>query len=328
MTILLNRGREARNWPMRVFPVLLIACAADAQIAVTMQNLPDTGQVRHFAEGDDADYNIRPPSLAANDDGTVMDLVTGLQWQQSDGGEMKWESAEGYCAALELGGYEDWRVPANRELFTIMNHNNAPPAIDVKVFLRSPAEYWWSSDLLVGDPSRAWAVNAGGGTGPHPVIETVSAGGGKRFHTRCVRQGLETWAVGALFTTNGDGTVTDNRTGLMWQEGEPEEAMSWNGALDYALQLDFAGYTDWRLPNIKELQSLHDESAVRPSIALMYFPSAKAGLYWSSTTQISPQADRAWTLDSTLGIVSYNPKADRLRVRLVRGGNEDRVQEK
>lgn len=299
---------------------LFIGAALQAQVTVTMKNLPDTGQVRHFASGDDSDYLIRPPKLVNNNDGTVTDEVTGLQWQQADGGEMKWENAKDYCAALDLGGSTSWRLPSNRELFSIMNHNNAPPAIDNTVFTRSQAEYWWSSDLQFGDPAKAWVVNSGGGTGPHPMTETLSAGGQKRYHTRCVRQPIESWTVDEPFATNGDGTVTDNRTGLMWQEAEAEGLLNWAESLDLALHLDFAGYTDWRLPNIKELQSLHDESVVRPSINVMYFPTAKPTLYWSSTTWINPQDERAWTLDFTLGIVSYNKKSDRLRVRLVRGG--------
>lgn len=290
-----------------------------AQVEVTMRALPDTGQERHFAAGDDSDYVIRPPMLTRNGDGTVSDEVTGLQWQQADGGEMKWDRAAAYCLSLELGGSSGWRLPSNRELFSIMNHNNAPPAIDNTVFERSPAEYWWSSDLLPGDPARAWAVNAGGGSGPHPQTETVSAGGEKRYHVRCVRQ-TQSRTVETAFTSDGEGAVIDNRTGLMWQQAEADSAMNWEEALNYARGLEFAGFADWRLPNVKELQSLHDETAVRPSISTEFFPSARPELYWSSTTLINREGDRAWTMDFNLGIVSYNPKTDRLRVRLVRSG--------
>ncbi|MBL8173197.1 MAG: DUF1566 domain-containing protein [Bryobacterales bacterium] len=307
---------------MKLAGVFLLASALTAEVAVTLRALPDTGQTRHFSPGDDADYSIRPPVLTRNEDGTVLDEVTGLQWQQSDGGEMTLDRAGEYCPALDLGGHRDWRLPTNRELFSIMNHNNPPPAIDNTAFTRSAAEYWWSSDLLFGDPSRAWVVNAGGGSGPHPRVETVSAGGEKKIHVRCVRQ---TWSgeVDTIFTTNADGTVTDNRTGLIWQEVEAEDAMTWQEALDAAHNFDLGGFTDWRLPNIKELQSLHDETAVRPSISPMFFPTARAATYWSSTTQISREADRAWSMDLTLGIVSYHPKMNRQRVRLVRGGHDE-----
>lgn len=307
---------------MAAMSLLLAAALLSAEVPVTMERLPDTGQTRRFAAGDDSTYTIHPPKLARNGDGTVLDEVTGLLWQQGDGGEMKWESAAGYCAALSLAGLDGWRVPSNRELFSIMNHNNAPPAIDNAVFERSPAEYWWSAELLAADPSRAWAVNAGGGSGPHPQAETISAGGSKRFHVRCVRGGILR-QIEESFTSNGDGTVTDNRTGLLWHDTDADSLMSWEDALQFALTAEIAGFTDWRLPNVKELQSIHDETAVRPAIDARYFPSARAALYWTSTTLINREGDRAWTVDFNLGIVSYNPKVERLRVRLVRGNTED-----
>lgn len=279
-----------------------------------MKNLPDTGQTLRFAAGDDSEYTIHPPALRKNDDGTVSDEVTGLVWQQADGGEMVFERAKEYCAALRTGDFSDWRLPSNRELFSILNHQYAPPAVDASIFGRPEAEYWWSADLRADDASRVWAVNAGGGTGPHPRNETLSAGGTKRFHVRCVRQ-TETRMVEDALTANGDGTVTDNRTGLNWQQGEAPAPMTWEQALEYVRGLEGG----WRLPNIRELQSLHDETAVQPAISRI-FPEAQRGLYWSSTTQITRAGDRAWTVDFALGIVSYNEKTQRLRVRAVRGG--------
>ena len=152
----------------------------------TMAHLPDTGQTRHFADGDDSDHPMHPLAYTVNGDGTVTDRVTGLLWQQTDGGEMTWEHARDYCASLNLAGKSGWRLPSNQELFSILDHNNGKPAIDTHTFTRSEAEYWWSSETRAGDPTRIWSVNAGGGTGPHPKRETISAGGEKRYHTRCL----------------------------------------------------------------------------------------------------------------------------------------------
>jgi hypothetical protein len=61
------------------------------------------------------------------------------------------------------------------------------------------------------------------------------------------------------FVDNGDGTVTDNATGLMWQKasvGEHSDAFTWGEAIDYCAGLELAGHTDWRLPNVRELESL------------------------------------------------------------------------
>jgi hypothetical protein len=286
------------------------------QTIKTMSHLPDTGQTRHFAAGDDSEHPNRPLAYTVNGDGTVTDKVTGLLWQQADSGEMTWEHARDYCAALSLGGKSGWRLPSNQELFSILNHNNGKPAIDTNAFTRTEAEYWWSADRRADDASRIWSVNAGGGTGPHPKQETISAGGSKRYHARCVLASAAT-PVREHYTANGDGTVTDHRTGLIWQQAETA-AMTWEEALQYAKRLSLAGHTDWRLPNIKELESLNDEALVRPSIPKTHFPGAQEDVYWTSTTLMN-HPTRAWTVDFTFGIASYEEKTEKLLVRAVRG---------
>ena len=118
-------------------------------------------------------------------------------------------------------------------------------------------------------------------------------------------------------TSNGDGTVTDNRTGLIWQQAETA-AMTWEAALQYAKQLPLGGLNDWRLPNIKELESLNNERLVNPSIPKAVFPGAQEDVYWASTTLLN-HPTRAWTVDFTFGIASYEEKTEKLLVRAVRG---------
>jgi len=60
------------------------------------------------------------------------------------------------------------------------------------------------------------------------------------------------------FVDNGDGTVSDFATGLMWQKADDGTGRDWQEALSYAENLELAKYSDWRLPNAKELQSIVD----------------------------------------------------------------------
>jgi hypothetical protein len=249
-----------------------------------------------------------------NGNGTVTDRAGNRLWQQADGGEMTWERARDYCSALNLGGKTGWRLPTNYELFGILDHSRGKPALDPTVFTRSDAEYWWTSEVRADDPSRVWTVNAGGGTGPHPKRETISAGGEKRYHARCVLASrAETPA--SRYTANGDGTVTDRRTGLVWQQAE-STPMSWEEALRYPQALSIGGRSNWRLPTIKELESLNDERIVRPSIPKTQFPGVVEDVYWSSNTLVN-RPTRAWTVDFTFGIASYEEKTEKLRVRAV-----------
>ncbi|MFY8020160.1 MAG: DUF1566 domain-containing protein, partial [Bacteroidia bacterium] len=147
----------------------------DAQnVRKTMLRLPDTGETSSYTNtfGEDHDYLINPPYFIINGDGTVLDTVTGLMWQQTDGGEMTYENAIQYCKNLRLGSYQDWRLPNIHESFSILNHQNSNPAFDIAVFNTTGAEYWWSSDQQVNDSSKIWVSNAGGGIGNHPQKET------------------------------------------------------------------------------------------------------------------------------------------------------------
>lgn len=310
--------------PALLGSVLISAAAAQSAPTATpwtMLRLPDTGQTtRHTATpGEDSYFTLNPPSFRVNGDGTVADLVTGLQWQQADAGEMEWAAGVAYCKTLDLGGKKDWRLPYVHELFSILNHESNRPPLDTKAFIKSDAEYWWAIEQRVDNPSYAWAVNAGGGAGAHPKNETVSAGGKKVYDVRCVR-GAELGKPGdRAYKPGGDGTVTDSHTGLVWQQQEGLEAATWEEALHYVATLNLGGHKDWRLPNLKELQSISTAYAARPSIDTAAFPDAASALYWSSTT-LAQRATRAWTIDFRYGVISYNDKSDKLRVRAVRGG--------
>ena len=278
-------------------------------VVKSMFRLPDTGQFTSFTAtfGEDNDYTINPPAFMVNGDGTVTDTVTGLQWQQTDGGEMTVENAALYCDSLTLGGYTDWRLPTPHEAFSILNHQANNPALDTKVFTKTAAEYWWTNAKQVNDATKIWVTNAGGGIGNHPKAETVSAGGTKKIHARAVRDVKAPLTVPNHFTDNGDGTITDNLTNRQWQKITPQNAMTWEESLMYAEGLTLAGASDWRLPNIKELQSMSDESQMSPSVQTSYFTTIGVKKYWSSTSNRNLTSS-AWYLNTQFGITSYDQK--------------------
>jgi hypothetical protein len=102
------------------------------------------------------------------------------------------------------------------------------------------------------------------------------------------------------FVDNGDGTVTDAASGLMWQQADSGEGMDWQAALAYCEALDTTGYDDWRLPNAKELQSLVDygrspettgSAALDPLFGATPITNEAGQVdyaaYWSSTTHLN-----------------------------------------
>ncbi|MBL0065005.1 MAG: DUF1566 domain-containing protein [Bacteroidetes bacterium] len=201
-----------KNLKVFVFLLLLSAFAFAQPIQRTMKRLPDTGQTSSYTNtfGEDADYSVNTPVYLDNGNGTVTDTITGLMWQQRDGGEMTVEDAIIFCDTLTLGNYSDWRLPDCHELFSILQHDRANPALDTNYFSDSNAEYWWSSERQANDSNKVWATNAGGGVGNHPKSETISAGGTKRFHVRPVRDVTSPPVLANHFTDNGDGTTKMN----------------------------------------------------------------------------------------------------------------------
>lgn len=304
-----------------VIPLVLLigfpVARADDAVESKKSFLPDTGQTLRYTPtyGEDADYIGDEPNFTENNDGTVTDRVTGLTWQKTDGGEMTWEQAQAYARSCQLAGHSDWRLPTSIELFSIMNHGKHGPAMDTGFFPKTDARYWWSDAVSVDDPSKVWVVNSGGGIGAHRKSETYSAGGDRPIHVRCVR-GDSTLGAGPVLVDNADGTVTDKRTGLIWQQIGREQPLSWDQAVGYCDRLELAGRDDWRLPNIKELRSLSDDRRSNPSLDPAFFPSSTSDFYWSSTSQ-GNRPERAWYVDLTTGLVTYADKTERFRLLAV-----------
>jgi len=215
--------------------------------------------------GQDANYLASPEmSYQNNDDGTITDLNTGLMWQQvPSSDDYTWQEAVDYCESLELNGYDDWRMPSCKELYSISDFNSGWPYLNTTYFTLASGqvtkdEQFWSSNYYVGvtvegGSNAAMGVNHVTG---HIKAYSAEAGGpvgGK--YVRAVRG--DDYGVND-YVDNGDATITDNSTGLMWEQDDNTEGIDWTAALAYAEGSEFAGYSDWRLPNVKELQSIVD----------------------------------------------------------------------
>ncbi len=128
------------------------------------------------------------------------------------------------------------------------------------------------------------------------------------------------------FTLNGDDTVTDNCTGLQWErftdrDGDGlAEPFTWCDALDFCQNLSFAGHDDWRLPNVRELESLIDYGKFNPAADPVFrFTTDQFTQYWTSTTTIR-DPDLSYFIDFTIADVTRTEKFTGLSVRAVRGG--------
>jgi len=255
--------------------------------------LPDSGQTRCYDEhgeviapaagdrlyGQDGCFAAHPfaytkldgdgrpmPSAAAWDDGyrMVRDENTGLVWEIKSprpgdvnhaGDEYTWEEARGdYVGRLnarQYGGRDDWRLPNQDELRSIVDYGRCDPAVDPRYFPECRPEFFWSAVPYAMQPEFAWGIFFGLGSG-------IAYGRGRPACVRAVRGGrcdAFGHAGRRRLVDHGDGTVTDLDTGLMWQQGE-NERMTWFEALRACAGLRLAGHDDWRLPGIKELNTI------------------------------------------------------------------------
>ena len=296
---------------------------ADLDCHPSIRSLPDTGLERCYADdgsitcpdpgepfyGQDAQYATNPMSFFSNGNCTVTDLVTGLMWQQeNDDYYREWDNAIEYCEALTLAGHTDWRLPDKYELQGIVDYGRYNPSIHTAYFPGTKSSDYWSSSTNAGITGSAWYVSFD--VGDIRSKSKVSSG-----YVRCVRGDQ----IEQSFTDNGDGTVTDNVTVLIWQQEDDDVRRYWEDALAYCENLDLAGPTNWRLPDIKELMSILDNTRYNPAIDTTCFPGTTPVPYWSSSTS-NEDSREAWTVSFEYGkVINYQEKTDDdLWVRCVR----------
>lgn len=273
--------------------------------------------------GQDAQYDTRGFSYTDNQDKTVTDNLTGLMWTQEVGDKMLYSQAVSSVDQIETGGYDDWRLPTIKELFSLMNFNGTDPSgmqdmhegvvffLDTQFFDFSYGKTS-EGDRLIDSQWVTQSLYQGTVMGGNECFFGVNFADGrikcyptskKMYYVRYVR-GSQEYGNNA-FVDQGE-VVFDSSTGLSWQKSDSQEGLVWEDALAYCQQLEVAGYDDWRLPDIKELQSIVDysrspdksDSAALDSVFEISSIQNEARqqdypFFWSSTTHITANGSYA-----------------------------------
>ena len=281
--------------------------------------------------GQDGCYDGNQPKYAMSSDGlTVYDYNTGLTWTRShdwDGNgafttndKMTQAHAVLYATTLNsaaYGGYADWRLPSIKELYSLMDFRGTDPNVesddpsgltpfidntvfeigygdtsaDERLIDSQFATTTIYEDTVMDNQEAMFGLNlVDGRIKGYPTQN-------KTYYAYYCR-GNTNYGVNA-FADNGDGTVTDSATGLMWAQADSIIGMDWESALAYAESSELAGHTDWRLPNTKELQSIvdytrspgtTDSAAIDPIFSATRITNmadeADYPWYWTGTTHL------------------------------------------
>jgi len=299
-----------------------------------LNTCPDAGEAFY---GQDAQHTGNMPSFTENGDGTVTDNVTGLMWQQSPGidgdgdidadDKLTFDQAVDGAGTSNLGGYDDWRLPTIKELYSLIDFNGVDPSgyegSDTSGLLPFiDTDYF---DFAYGDTSAGERIiDAQYASSNLYVSHTANDGGRTLFGVNFADGRIKGYGLTLFnsdktffviyvrgntsygqndFTDNGDNTITDNATGLMWSQNDSGEGLNWEEGLEWVQARnaeDYLDYSNWRLPNAKELQSIVDytrspdttaSAAIDPLFDVTSFTN-EAGdtdypCFWSSTTHIN-----------------------------------------
>lgn len=278
-------------------------------------------------------------TVASSGTGTVVtDNLTGLMWTHdgnapdpadctaSSGLTMSWQEALDYVTCLNTNtylGHSDWRLPNINELKSLINYGEADNAAWLnnvsQGFSNVQGAAYWTSTTCSPATTNAWTINM-------PDGQITNAPKGSAYRVWAMRNdGTGTIAVpktgqttsfaagddgdlnkgvdwpSTRFIDNGDATITDKLTNLMWTQDanapgpadcSPSVAKSNTEALTYIDCLNtnsYLGHADWRMPNVNELASLVNREVQYPYLWLnaQGFTNVKNSWYRSSTTTAS-----------------------------------------
>jgi hypothetical protein len=242
--------------------------------------------------------------------GVTRDLVTGLEWQRDElSGRLSQPEAAAACAALSLDGHVAWRLPSRLELVSLVDYARNFPAIDVTSFADTAPEFYWTATSVADYPDRAWYVGFAYGFvfGKERTAPALA---------RCVRNGTPCTCSSPRFVVDGDEAtiVHDADTGLAWLRRPLADHLSWQDANAACA----ARNEGWRLPTMKELQTIIDDE--RTGGARFYadaFPDVPGDLYWTSSP-IDGVANHAWYVNFLFGNPDYDGMPERNAVLCVR----------
>ncbi len=308
--------------------------AGNDEVIVTVLPAPleskllKTGQTKSFdADGmevndgsikDDGYYQAgRDRNFTKDDANKVMiDNISATVWQNdADVGSVtkSWSGSEAinYCEGKVYDGLP-MDLPKIADLFYLKNHG---AILDDGFAGGSPIKEFWSSNIIIEDTGYAWTMK---------YIQDLDGWADitEDRYIRCVKKTGNEYK-GDFVRDDAKNIVEDREANLIWEDGTGVKSVKYNWlvAIDRCEGLNFAGYDDWRLPNINELYSTGDRSVSSPAIRSQ-FANVEQDYYWSATTDFEGEWFLAQAVEfkegNTAGLDKRSFIGDEAYVRCVR----------
>ncbi len=336
--VLENIPGELTMHDVETFLVARFAPVTDRTYAIV-----DTGQTTCYHSstgqatscgglGHDADHTGNQPGYTVSGDQlTVTDNVTALTWLQSsditgDGAvdyddKLYQSEAVGYCENLSLAGRDDWRLHGIKEAYSLIMFSGRDPSSQgddssaLQPFLDSAFDWAFGDldsgiDRIIDAQYASSTLYLSTTMNGNPTMFGVNFVDGrikgypthtKKYYVRCV-SGNTDYGFND-FVDNGDQTISDEATGLMWQQDDTVST-NWVDAVSICEAATTASHDNWRLPDAKELHSIldysispdtHGAAAINPLFNASSFENEAGdsdwGGYWSSTSHVNDTGD-------------------------------------
>ncbi len=249
-----------------------------------------------------------PDFVTNTSDSTVTDNVNGMIWHN-----LATPTTQTYAAANTLCensaiGSNTWRLPDISDIEMTADYGKSSAPYLNNSFTNYASGSYWTSRESYGTTGYFWVLNFGTGVQNTDIKDNYN-------YYRCVSGSNST--LGSFTRDSSNGIVYDSRTGLEWAD-QSLVSKTWTDALTYCGSLTYGGYSDWRLPNVRELNSISYRASASPALSTAFQYPANS-FFWSSTTyQITKTS--AWGVDFTTGKGMTSAKTGSGYLKCVRGG--------
>ncbi len=250
-----------------------------------------------------------PATFVDNSDGTISDSKSYLMWQKA-ADTQTWAGAQQACDNLTLAGYSDWRLPTVAELSSLIDYQASAQAID-GTFFQAPMLQTWTAMQVVNNPPYIWTVHFADGS-----LQQFDPQG--TLASRCVRTASLLAGSSTRFQIDvlGD-TIADSATGLTWVWTVQPQLYKFAEAKKFCANL-IKNDGGWRVPTLREMQSLADFSLANPAANGKAFPGLGSQVFWTQTVY-APTPTLVWTFAAANGAGGTTvPAVGKNSVRCVR----------